>query len=351
MNDALAALLRDFDYRVECDSFLIYEIDRLIEDDRASFEDEEFRRIIDTGIHDHVDTQLSARAEIAARLRNASPGMDEDARRIARRVLKAVEDTDFSLRNAGVIVHTFTAYMFNQLEKCTGRSGEDQVAPVADLLFDSLDDRKTVAEAIGALAAIPSAVSARILAHVVSEPMLDEDLEMKAYESVRSLWPLPRQYVLYGLRPHTHEDLPYRWFQLLVEADDLEAVDRIVEEVYIHAENPDFREDLIALLELLRIARDPATEEKILQIINTPETPKAASKLLEGFVKTYRPPPAAADIRKWQRPDQLRAANKKYRAAAKLFDAGRKEEALRKLNDVLKDEPGYPLALMLKQMI
>jgi len=45
------------------------------------------------------------------------------------------------------------------------------------------------------------------------------------------------------------------------------------------------------------------------------------------------------------------AANRKYLAAAKLFDAGKKADAGRALDELLKEDPQYPLALMLKQLI
>jgi len=61
--------LDNFDYRVQCDDFFVYELGRLVEEDRASFDDEEFRRLVDAGIHEHVERRLDIRAEIAARLR------------------------------------------------------------------------------------------------------------------------------------------------------------------------------------------------------------------------------------------------------------------------------------------
>ena len=45
------------------------------------------------------------------------------------------------------------------------------------------------------------------------------------------------------------------------------------------------------------------------------------------------------------------AANAKYRAAAKLFDSGKKSGADRVLDELLKEEPQYPFALMLKRLI
>lgn len=375
--DSLSIVLDDFDYRVECDDFLLYELGRLIEEDQASFQDEEFRRVIEEGIREHVDKRLDVRAEIAMRLRVAHTRLDERVRPVAARVLRAVENTDFSLRDAGLIVRTYTTYLFRRLEECAGRStvredearilterwqrgevlreemtkqltliGRPAVGPVADLLFDSLDDRDVVRTALETLGTIRTSVSARVLAHVISEPMVDEDLEIKAYDLARMMWPLPRHYILYSLRPHTHEDLPFRWFQLLIDREDSEAVERILEEVLLHGDNPAFREDLLALIELLKESRDPETEEKVMQILNGLERGHPAVVMLEGFLKRTN---SRRGISRFEfRNSNL---NKKYLAAAKLYDAGKKSEALRKLNELLKEEPRYPFALMLKRLI
>ena len=37
--------LRDFDYHVACDDFLLYELGRLIEEDKASFDEAEFEEL------------------------------------------------------------------------------------------------------------------------------------------------------------------------------------------------------------------------------------------------------------------------------------------------------------------
>src|SRR4029077_13809859 len=100
--------------------------------------------------------------------------------------------------------------------------------------------------------------------HAVSEPMLDEDLENRAYHYVREMWPLARPYILYTLKPHTHEDIPFRWFQLFVDCNEPSTVDRILEEILVHTKDSDYREDLLALLELLAATKDPALEEKVL---------------------------------------------------------------------------------------
>ncbi len=374
--ESLGFLLDGFDYRIECDDFLLYELGRLIEEDRASFDDDQFRHLIDEGIREHVEHRLALRAEIAMHIRSAHPHLDERTREAASHVLHAVEDIESVLRDIGLIVRTYTTFLFRKLEECAERSavredeaqtwinrwqagevllqemtshlkliGRPAVAPLADALFESLDDRTFVDAALNVLGSIRSPVSARILAHLVSEPMLEEDLETKAYKLVHDSWPLARHYILYNLRPHGHEDIPIRWFQLLVDCDDAAAVDRILEEIVVHSHDPSFSEDLLSLVDLLRAARDPEVEMKALELMNTPETPKEAIQLLGEFIRTFKPQTAKSST------NHFKAINRKYLAAARLYDAGRKPEALHKLNELLTQEPRYPFALMLKRMI
>jgi tetratricopeptide (TPR) repeat protein len=346
----LENVLANFDYQVECDDFLLYELGRLIEEDRASLEDEEFREIIDEGIHEHVETRLALRADIAKQLRLAMPRIAEDDRAAALRVLRAVEDIDFPLRDVALILTTYTSYLFKRLEDCAGNSVSKE-SEVADALFECLDDRAAVDAALNTLGSIRTSVSARILAHLVSEPMLEEDLETKAYDILRAMWPLPRHYILYSLKGHDHEDIPFRWFQLLIDSNEPEAVERIMEELRAHADDPTFREDLLALIELLSKSSDPETEDKIMQVLNDPKTPRAASLMLEEFLKKappFRSPRTNHSV--WKAQDQLQSANKKYQAAARLFDAGRKEEAMRKIDDLLHENSNYPFAIMLKAL-
>ena len=347
---SLEKILANFDYQVECDDFLLYELGRLIEEDRASLDDEEFREIIDEGIHEHVETRLDVRAEIARRLRVVMRGIAGQDQAAAIRVLRAVENIDFPLRDVALILTTYTSYLFQKLEECaTNRVSKE--SEVADALFECLDDRSAVEAGLNTLGSIRSAVSARILAHLVSEPMLEEDLETKAYDLLRGTWPLPRHYILYSLKGHNHEDIPFRWFQLLIDSNEPEAVHRIMEELRAHADDPTFRADLLALIELLSRSPDPETEDKIKQVLNDPQTPRAASEMLEEFLKTAPPPRRAnADNPPWNARARLQFANKKYQTAAKLFDSGRKADAINKLNELLKEEPDYPFAVMLANL-
>jgi hypothetical protein len=340
--------LDNFDYRVQCDDFFLYELGRLIEEDRASLEDEEFRRMIDAGIHEHVERRVETRAGIAARLRKLRP--------LPARVLHLVEDIEASLRDVPLIIESYTKYLLERLEKCVeerDETSQERVEAAAELLLESPEDPSSAETAIETLGSIQSPASSRVLAYAISEPMLEEDLEMKAYACLRAMWPLPRPYILYSLKPHTHEDIPFRWFQLLVDCNEPSAVDRILEEVVAHANDTNYREDLLALVELLAEARDPETEEKILQVFNSEETPRSAREILEAFLKNTRTRrhKDSNTSDPWAGLDRLYAANKKYLAAANLFDAGRKAEADRKLDDLLKDHPHYPFAVTLKQLI
>ena len=334
--------LDTFDYRVSCNDFLLYELGRLIEEDRASFDDEEFRRVIDEGIHEHIERRLDVRAEMSKRLRAG-----EGSTRLVRRI----EDIESPLRGIPEIIQSYTAYLFNRLEECAEIPPDQRVTEAADMLLDSPTDRGDAEPALDVLGSIRSAVSARVLAHAISEPLLEEDLELKAYAFLRGMWPLPRHFILYSLKPHTHEDIPFRWFQLLVDCDEPSAVDRILEELLVHADDSNYREDLLALTELLGRARDPETEDKVLQVINSPETSRGVIMLLEGFLKNTKTPRHRDTEGPWAGLDRVYAANRKYLAAAKLFDAGKKADAGRALDELLQEDPQYPFALMLKQLI
>lgn len=337
--------LEDFDYRVDCDDFLLYELARLIEEDRASLEEEEFLRLIETGIHEHVERRLRVRADLALRMR--SSGAEPD------RTLHAIEDIESPLSEMPAIIYSYTAYLFTRLEQCSSEATDERISTAADTLLDSPDDRVAAEPSIELLGSIRSAASARVLAHVISEPMLDEDLEGKAYSLVRSMWPLPRPYILYSLKPHTHEDIPFRWFQLMVDCDEPSVVDRILEEVVVHGGDADYREDLIALLQLLRNAADPETESKILQVLNNGDIPKTSKDFLDDFLRSPSPQKHKDAKRDspWASLDRIYEANRRYLAAARLFDSGKRSEAERAIEELLKEEPQYPFALMLKRMM
>jgi hypothetical protein len=381
--DELAGAVGAFDYRVDPDDFVVYELGRLMEEDRASFDDAEFRCLIDEGISGHVEENPAVRAELAGLLRERVPDMEPDTRQLGIRVIAALENVEVDLRNVGLVVRTYTEYLFRQLQHVddagadeqeraskrvalwkTGALGQEQVfsellatgrpavASLADLLFDAPEDRPGVTLALSLLEAIPCPTSARILAHAVSEPILEEDLEEKASSALRRLWPLPRRYMLYSLGDHTHEDLPFRWFELFVAVNETTAADRTIEELMAHSSDARFQEDLAALLGILLQSHDPEIEEKILHALNDPRLGKPAAGMLEIFLREYRPPkPLEPTLDPWAREKHLIEINRRYLSAAKLLDTGRRAEAVQALEDILVIEPGYPFAEMLKDKL
>jgi len=160
--------------------------------------------------------------------------------------------------------------------------------------------------------------------------------------------------MLHSLHSHAHEDLPFRWFQLLIEADETTSSELIYEEMRVHGRFPNYHEDLWALASLLAHSRDPDIEEKVLGWINVPQTPEPVVPMLQEFLKDYRRPDlriSKADSQDpWARRVHLQEVNSQYIEASRLFDAGNFKEADLALKRILKEEPGYPFAVMLAQM-
>jgi hypothetical protein len=357
----------------------------LIDEDQASFEAEEFRILIDEGIREHIEENLPVRAQLAGNLRAAARTVDPGTHVVAERVIRALENTLHDLRNAGVVVRTYTAYLFERLQSLDGMApreaevramieswraggipvarltadlqtiGRPALGPIAEVLTQFPEDRAAAEFSLAVISHIRSSVSARVLAYVVSEPMLDEDLEARAYTALRSQWPLPRGYMLHSLHSHAHEDLPFRWFQLLIDSDETTSSELIYDEMRVHGKNPNYVEDLWALASLLAHSRDPDIEEKVLGWINVPQTPEPVVPMLQEFLKEYRRPdpgilkPESQDP--WARRVHLQEMNSQYIDASRLFEAGHIEEAQLALEKILTEEPGYPCAVTLLQMI
>jgi hypothetical protein len=382
--DTLAALAGNFDYRVDPEDFVLYELARAIDEDRASLDDPEFQNLIDEGIHTHVESNLALRAELTGIFRHARQTMTPETQVAADRLIGALEDLASSLRDAAVVVRTYTAYLVRQLEQADGipspaeelarhqieewRSGRrtatelnatllsigrPAVAASADLLFDAPEDRASAEVAIETLSRIGSPSAARALAHAVSEPMLDEETEQLAFERLKTLWPLPRDYMFMTLRRHEHEDLPVRWFQVFAECGEVEAVDRTLEEFGRHAADAAYRDDLITILEFLRLSGDPALSAKVIETLNDPKTPQAAAAMFEEFLKTYRATPESSTGagNPWRQRDRAAELHDQYRKAAKLADAGHTREAVAALDQLLAENPDYAFATMLKQAL
>lgn len=374
--EIVAAVLAQFDYAIDPDDFVFYGLAGLIDEDRASFDNDEFRRLIDEGVREHIQENPAMRAQLSSLLRRQLPTMEANARLVAERVIHAMEDLDSDLRNVGVLVRAYVSYLVARLQTIDDNSVQQQealrwlerwnageilredlvarlkaigtgaLAPAADLLFEAVDDRMAAEAAIEIIAGIRSPVSARILAHTVSEPMLPEDLEAKAFAALKMTWPLPRFYMLYNLHTHSHEDLPVAWFQLFVEVDELSTVDQALEELRVHGGDPDYQQDLAALLDVLQLCRDPELENKILGALNSPETDPLVLPLLHTFVREYQRP--ATQPHAWTRHLQNLKHNRRYIAAAKLFDTGRQAEAAVLLDEILNEDPEHPFAQMLK---
>jgi hypothetical protein len=324
--DLLAEYLEDLVLPVEPDGFLLFELGRLVEDGDLTFENDEFRLLIEQGILLSVDPDLDLRARMTESLRRNSAKMSPRARRITPEVIGAIEDADFSLDQVGAIVRCYTNRLIGELEATTGdsaseepadkepagqeharlqieawkkgtldrqalfreleKSGSDQVPAVADLMFDSLDDSEAVDIALELLQTMPSPLAARVVAYMVSEPILEEAQEVRARQILKEFWPLPRTYMLYRLKQHTHEDLPFRWLELLIEMHELRAVDRILEELVAHARNENYKEDLLAILTLLDRSPDPGVIGKLLRLMTDDSALEAPLDILEEWLES-----------------------------------------------------------------
>jgi hypothetical protein len=326
----------------------LYELHRLIEEDRASFDDAEFRRLIDEGIRAHIEDNLENRARLSAALRSAP--LTGDAQTVALRVVHAIENMLSDLCNVAVLVHNYTTYLLTRLDQLNGDTTDERIITAADLLLESTGDRSAAETALAVLCDDPSPVSARVLAHAISEPLLEEDLEAKAFSAVKASWPSPRHYLFYNLREHPHEDIPIRWFQLFVEVDELTTVDLALEEFRAHGENPHYQEDLVALLEILHGCRDPELEDKIMGAINAATADSRVVPMLRKFLEEHHPvPPHPANA--WLRHAASLKINEQYIAAAALFERGDATKALMALEAILAEDATYPFAVTLKDML
>lgn len=347
--DNVAAALLGFDYAVELDDFVLYELSRLIDEERASFDDSDFRNLIDEGIRGHIEESVSVRARLAGALRSA--GFAGQTKTVALRVVHALEDLHSDLCNVAVLVLNYTTYLLSRLEALESApqaEKDDVINSAADLLFESTGDRDAAETALAVLCSNHSAISARVLAHAVSEPMLDEDLEQRAFEALKDFWPLPRRYMRYNLIGHPHEDIPLRWFQLFVEMDELACVDLALEELRAHGESPRYREDLFTLLALLHNCRDPELEDKILGALNAPGVSPEVARLLRGFIEEHHP--ATSTATPWKTREKMIELNRQYIAAARLFDQGDFDRSQQTLDGILAADPKHEFALMLKAL-
>ncbi len=330
--DLLGELIAEVDFPIRTDDFLVYELARLTEDyDQPSFKNEEFRLLVEQGIRLLVDRNIGIRARMVGKLRMAYPEMQPGTRKIAPDVVGAIEDVDFPLHQIGAVVRSFTNQLFQRLEDMPDSSraekqaqelvdrwraggvdrptmfeelrdiGSGAAGAVADMLFDAVDDIEVTRTAIELLAMFETPVTARILAYLVSMPILEEDQEERVETALKEFWPMPLPYVLYNLKKHTHEDLPFRWFQLLIEMNQTRGVERTLEEVAVHSIDQSYHEDLLAILSLLDRSKDPGVVGKILRLMTDPRTPDATLRLMEEWLEgADLEPSVEAGLDRWK---------------------------------------------------
>ena len=330
--DLLGELISDIVFQLRPDDFLVYELARLTEDyEEPSFKNEEFRLLVEQGIRLRLHRDIAIRAQLVGKLRQAYPDMQPEARKIAPDVIGAIEDVEFPLHQIGAIVRSFTNQLFEQLESMPDgsevddraralleewkagridrptmfeeirRIGPGSAGAVADMLFETTEDGELADTAIELLTLFETPMSARILAHLVSVPILEEDQEERAQTALKGLWPRPLPYMLYNLKKHTHEDLPFRWFELLIEIDHTRGVERILEEVAVHSMDQSYHEDLLAILSLLDRSNDPGVVGKILRLMTDSRTPEPTLRLIEEWLEGAElETSVAAGVERWK---------------------------------------------------
>ena len=126
--EQVSQVLAGIDFQLDPEDFILYEVARMIEEDRATFEDEEFRRLIDEGIRQHIEENPRLRGELAEKLRHAWSELSSGAQVVAQRVIRALENVEVDLRSAAVIVHSYTEYLFEKLETMEDLSDQEEAA-------------------------------------------------------------------------------------------------------------------------------------------------------------------------------------------------------------------------------
>jgi tetratricopeptide (TPR) repeat protein len=105
-------------------------------------------------------------------------------------------------------------------------------------------------------------------------------------------------------------------------------------------------------MEVLQTCRDPEIEDKILDAVNSPAMNAAIVPLLRKFLEEFRPakPDGRETDSAWAQRARAARLNRLYLSAAALFEQGKLKEAAQALEEVLKADPGYPFAIMLKRL-
>ena len=326
-----AGLLEEIFDRVEppspSDDFLVCELAGLLEKGEPSFDDKDFLYLIEQGIRLEYDPDISLRAQFVEQLRLASGSLPGEARRVARHLVGAIEDADFPMHRIAAVVRHYVRGLFERVDRTVamppdeslgdavgrwrhGQLGREGLIPeleratpgsvptLAELLLEGAGDPEVAGAAIGRLAGLGSPAAVRTLAYAVAEPLLEEAEEARALEALHALWPGARTYILYRLRQHTHEDIPYRWMELLIDTGELRAVDRILEEVLRHARDASYREDLLMSLDLVGRSADPGRAGKVFRLLTEPRAPDLVRRLLGEWVANSLSAEFLGDVRR-----------------------------------------------------
>lgn len=314
----LLEYLDGVDFEIGPLDFFLLEFARLDDEGKATFEDPEFRDIVRGGVGIHVNPNERIRAAMARALVRARGSMKAPSRRLSADVIAAVENTEYGLEDVPAVVAAYTFGLVQALEFWTDarvdptpaleaarsaisewtnrtrpfsslreeldRLGDDATGAIADMLLESPEDESRTGAALDLLAERKHPVAARALAFAISEPLLGEAQERRALALAEAQWPLTRPFVLYHLRRHAHDDIPFRWLELLVNAGEPRAVDRVLEELAVHAHQTESAEDLRAILDLLARSSDPGLEGKIVRFMTNAATRPEALDLLEEWV-------------------------------------------------------------------
>jgi hypothetical protein len=288
--DHLGPVLSTVRSPAPADPYFVFELGRLLEEGKGTFEDEEFRFLIQQGVRIEYDRDIELRARFVEKLR----GLAESPNDLVAHVVGAIEDVDFPLNRIGAVVRHYSERLFTALAETDSRATTEKVTRCVDELFESPDVPEAARSAISRLEEVSRetpgspdcGVAQRALAYAVSEPLLEESLEEQACSALRSAWPASRSFLLYNLRKHHHEDLPFRWLELLVTVSELRGVERILEEVLWHAPDRQYREDLLVALDLTSRSTDPGRVGKLLRLLSGPHSPGASRALLSDWANS-----------------------------------------------------------------
>lgn len=315
-DDPIRKLLRTFDYDISPEDFFLSQVAFLVNEDRISLEDPEFREIIAAGFHFHLEDRPAVRSRLAQELRSLqtqNPGLQktigrldhallsgeplgDDARLVesyAQALLRALErlpgeDESLETEAASAIGRWKRGEILTpELESTLATLGRSAYGPMVEELAEAEENSAVSDVMVRVLAQIGSPAAYRILAHLIEQPSLNEALENTVAGILKDHWPDVRAYVLFRLRKHDHEDLPLRWFELLHECGEREGEDLALDEIVTHAAESQHREDLNHLASLLLAKGSPSVPEKILSLMNESHVSGQARKVLDNLIQNW----------------------------------------------------------------